>query len=133
FGEKWDQEREAAVYVLDHLNPQDRFNVILFSTGWRVFSNNMEPVEQDERAVGWVRGQEAIGGTDINGALTTALGMVGERPATILFLTDGLATEGEIDTQNILANLKAAAKPNVSIFTFGVGDDVDTFLLDAIV
>jgi len=133
FGEKWDQAREAAVYVLDNLNPQDRFNVVLFSTGWRVFSNNMERVEQAESAIGWVRGQEAIGGTDINGALTTALGMVGERPTTILFLTDGLATEGEVDTQRILANIEAAARPNVSIFTFGVGDDVDTFLLDAIV
>jgi len=133
FGDKWDQAREAAVYVLDHLNPQDRFNVVLFSTGWRVFSNNMETVEQAGSAVSWVRSQEAIGGTDINGALTTALGMVGERPATILFMTDGLATEGEVNTQNILANLDAAARPNVSIFTFGVGDDVDTFLLDAIV
>jgi Ca-activated chloride channel homolog len=133
FGDKWDQAREAAVYVLDHLNPQDRFNVVLFSTGWRVYSNNMEEKDQADSAIDWVRGQEAIGGTDINGALTTALDMVGERPTTILFLTDGLATEGETDTQNILANISATTRPNVSIFTFGVGDDVDTFLLDAIV
>jgi Ca-activated chloride channel homolog len=93
----------------------------------------MEAKDQADSAIDWVRGQEAIGGTDINGALTTALDMVGERPTTILFLTDGLATEGETDTQNILANLSAVAQPNVSIFTFGVGDDVDTFLLDAIV
>jgi Ca-activated chloride channel family protein len=133
FGDKWDQAREAAAYVLEHLNPADRFNVVLFSTGWRVYSNQMEAADQAVGAIDWVRGQEAIGGTDINGALTTALDMVGERPTTVLFLTDGLATEGVTETPQILANLKAAAKPNVSIFTFGVGDDVDTFLLDSIV
>ena len=133
FGEKWDQARQAAEYVLKHLKPQDRFNVVLFSTGWRVFSNNMESPDQATSAIDWVRGQEAIGGTDINGALTTALDMVGERPTTILFMTDGLATEGETNTQNILANIGATVRPNVSIFTFGVGDDVDTTLLDSIV
>ncbi len=68
----------AAEYVLKHLNPQDRFNVILFSTGWRVFSNEMESPEQAQGAIDWVRGQEAVGGTDINGALTTALDMAGK-------------------------------------------------------
>ncbi len=132
-GEKWEQARKAATYVLENLNPQDRFNVILFSTGWRVFSNNMESPDQARGAIDWINGQQAIGGTDINGALTTALDMVGERPTSILFMTDGLATEGEIETPRILDNLENAAPANARIFTFGVGDDVDTFLLDAIV
>lgn len=134
FGDKWEQAREAAIKVLRALNAEDRFNVILFSTGWRVFSNQMEAPAQAQSAIDWIRGQDAIGGTDINGALTTALDMVeSDRPTTILFMTDGLATEGEVNTQNILKNLEAAASPNVRIFTFGVGDDVDTFLLDSIV
>ncbi len=133
-GEKWDQARAAAAYVLENLNPEDRFNVITFSTGWRTFSMEMEPVREAEDAIAWINTLYAEGGTDINGALTTALNMADtERPTTILFLTDGLATEGVIESDAILANLEAAAKPNVRIFTFGVGDDVDTFLLDAIV
>ncbi len=133
-GDKWDQGRSAAEYVLRHLNPSDRFNLVLFSTGWRVYSSRLEGPEQAEGAVDWIRGQEALGGTDINGALTTALGMAdAERPTTLLFITDGLATEGVTETAAILANLKTAARSNVRIFTFGVGDDVDTFLLDSIV
>lgn len=132
-GEKWEQAKEAAIYVLQNLNPQDRFNVVLFSTGWRVYGNEMQPVNSASGAIDWIRTQEAVGGTDINGALTTALGMVGERPTAILFLTDGLASEGVIDTPSILGNLEAAAKPNARIFTFGVGDDVDTVLLDSII
>ncbi len=133
-GDKWNQARTAAEYVLNHLNRTDRFNVVLFSTGWRVFSTQMEDPSLSVEAIDWLRGQMPVGGTDINGALTTALNMVdAERPTTILFLTDGLATEGEMNPDAILTNLKAAARPNARVFTFGVGDDVDTFLLDSIV
>ncbi|NDJ61813.1 MAG: VWA domain-containing protein [Chloroflexi bacterium] len=133
-GPKWDQAREAASYVLDRLNPRDRFNVVLFSTGWRVFSNNMEDRDLAPQAVDWINGQFAEGGTDINGALTTAMQIAdAERPTTILFLTDGLATEGVTETDGILRNIAEVARPNARIFTFGVGDDVDTFLLDALV
>jgi len=132
-GDKWTQARAAAGYVLENLNPEDRFNVVLFSTGWRVFSNELEPASVGREAANWVNQQFAEGGTDINGALTTALDMVEERATTILFLTDGLPTEGETDIDDILANANANAPENVRIFTFGVGDDVDTFLLDALV
>ncbi|MDX2137802.1 MAG: VIT domain-containing protein [Chloroflexota bacterium] len=133
-GVKWRQAQTAASYVLGNLNPSDRFNVVLFSTGWRLFSNQMEPASMGQSAADWVNTQEADGGTDINGALTTALGFAdAERPLTVLFITDGLATEGEVDPAVILSNLEAAAGDNTRIFTFGVGDDVDTFLLDSII
>ncbi len=48
-GDKWNQAREAAAYVLDHLNDDDRFNVVLFSTGWRIFSNNLEAAQRGAR------------------------------------------------------------------------------------
>jgi Ca-activated chloride channel family protein len=133
-GEKWDQAREAAAYILEHLNPADRFNLILFSTGWRDYSRSLESRDSARGAVDWINTQYAEGGTDINAALLAALDRADvERPTTVLFLTDGLATEGEIEADVILDNLHAAARPNVSIFAFGVGDDVDTFLLDSIV
>jgi len=132
-GAKWDQARQAAAYILDNLNPQDRFNVILFSTGWRIFANEMESAEAAVEAIDWINGMFAEGGTDINGALTTALAMAHpERPTAVLFITDGIPTEGETRTPQILANLQAASRPNIRIFTFGVGDDVDTLLLDSI-
>lgn len=133
-GPKWDQARQAASYVLENLNPGDRFNVIAFSTGVRTYSTQMETTAQARDAISWINSMDANGGTDINLALTTALGLAdAERPTTVLFLTDGLATEGVTGTREILANLEQAARPNVRIFTFGIGDDVDTFLLDAIV
>ena len=50
----------------------------------------------------------------------------------ILFLTDGLPTEGEIDTSRIIANVADVAPENVRLFAFGVGDDVDAILLDTL-
>jgi Ca-activated chloride channel homolog len=133
-GAKWQQAQEAAVYVLENLNPSDRFNVVLFSTGWRIYSETLQSTNQVEDAVSWIRSAEANGGTDIHGSLMTALEMVQpERPTTILFVTDGLATEGVTETAQILTNLQEAAPENARIFTFGVGDDVDTLLLDSIV
>mgnify|MGYP005843260401 FL=1 len=131
-GEKWDQARAAAAYVLEHLNPEDRFNLIVFSTGWSVFADEMQPPRAAQEAIDWIDGLEAIGGTNINEALLQAMQFVGERPAVVIFLTDGLPTEGEVDTSAILENVRAAAPRNARLFTFGVGDDVDTILLDAL-
>lgn len=133
-GVKWDQAREAANYVLENLNAQDRFNIIAFSTGIRVYSNAMERPDRAADAINWMQNMNANGGTDINLALTNALQMADvTRQTTVMFLTDGLATEGVIDTNAILENLRDQSDTRTRIFTFGVGDDVDTFLLDQIV
>lgn len=132
FGEKWEQAKDATQYVLDNLNPEDRFNVVAFSTGWRVYGNGLQGTGEVDGAKQWIDTLEAIGGTDINGGLTEAFSTVEKsetRQTVIIFLSDGVATEGETDTQKILENAQTNAPENVRIFTFGVGDDVDTFLL----
>ncbi len=133
FGDKWDQAREAVAYVLENLNPEDRFNVIVFSTGYRVYANELRGPDRADDAADWVRGLEAIGGTDINAALTAALDMADpDRQTVILFVTDGVPTEGETETSAILDNFAERASDNVRLFSFGVGDDVETFLLDTL-
>ncbi len=131
FGEKWDQAREATRYVLDNLNAEDRFNIVAFSTGWRIYSNDLEGLDEVHDAKQWVSTLEAVGGTDIDGGLKQAFLMADPaRQTVILFLTDGVPTEGETDVEEILDNAEANAPEKIRIFTFGVGDDVDTFLLD---
>jgi Ca-activated chloride channel family protein len=130
-GEKWDQAREAVRFVLENLNRRDRFNLVVFSTGYRIFAEDLQPASVADEAIEWVEGLEALGGTDIDGALSEAMRMADrERSTVVLFLTDGLPTEGETDVEKILDHVDQLAPPNVRIFTFGVGDDVDTFLLD---
>ena len=132
-GAKWTQAQAAVAYVLKNLNPQDRFNAIVFSTGYRLYAKSLQPVSEAPKAINWVNGLDAEGGTDINAALTTATSMMDkERQTVVLFLTDGLPTEGVTDVQQILANVSKVSAPNLRIFAFGVGDDVDTFLLDSL-
>jgi Ca-activated chloride channel family protein len=130
-GEKLEQAKDALLFILDNLNPEDRFNVVEFSTGVRTYADRLEPARQAGDAAGWVRNITANGGTDINRAMLEALDTADrERPAVIIFLTDGLPTEGVVETDLILNNVKQAARSNVRVFTFGVGDDVNTLLLD---
>ena len=133
-GEKIEQAREALTYVLEHLNPEDRFTVVEFSTGVRLYDHDLQPASAGEDAIRWVSDLEATGGTDINRALLEAMNMVDPDRATyVLFLTDGLPTEGETEMADILDNVQEAAPDNVRLFTFGVGYDVDTVLLDSLV
>jgi Ca-activated chloride channel family protein len=131
-GEKIVQAQEALIYVLEHLNEEDRFNVVAFSTGLQQYASKLRPAAEAREAVRWVKRLEAVGGTDINRALLEALAQVEERPTVLIFLTDGLPTEGVIETEQILANVEAAASDNVRLFPFGVGDDVNTILLDTL-
>ena len=132
-GEKIEQAKEALVYVLEHLNDEDRFSVIAFSTGLRQYARGLRPASEAHEAAAWVRRLEAVGGTDINRALLEALAQTDpERPTVLIFLTDGLPTEGVTEIEQILANVEAAAPDNVRLFPFGVGDDVNTILLDTL-
>jgi len=134
-GEKFVQAQDAAHYVLSHLNPRDRFNLIAFSTGIDAYAQELQPAAEADQASAWVDRLGAQGSTDINRALLEASGMLRgsqERPSYLIFLTDGLPTEGVVDSKRILDNLDASAPKNLRLFAFGVGYDVDTYLLDSL-
>jgi Ca-activated chloride channel family protein len=132
-GEKFRQAQDAVGYVLEHLNDDDRFTVVTFSTGVDTFSDRLQTVRRAPEAVEWVEALSPAGSTDIDAALSEAFDIAGvERPTYVLFLTDGLPTEGVIDTDEILERAHRSAPANMRLFSFGVGWDVDTVLLDTL-
>jgi Ca-activated chloride channel family protein len=132
-GEKFQQAQAALRYILQHLNPDDHFYLTSFSTGVETYDTRLHPVNDVEDALHWVDGLNAAGSTDINRALLETVSIADkERPTYLIFLTDGLPTEGVTESQMILQNLDQSAPDNVRLFTFGVGYDVDTFLLDSL-
>lgn len=132
-GDKLRQAKDALIYILDHLNPEDRFNIIAFSTGLRHYAEGLRPASEAAQAREFVRRLEASGGTDINRALLEAMSQADrERPTVLIFLTDGLPTVGVTDAEGILRNVAQAAPDNVRLFAFGVGYDVNTILLDTL-
>jgi Ca-activated chloride channel family protein len=135
-GAKIRQAKEAARFVLNHLDSRDAFTLVDFDDGVTAFTEGLVPATRENvgRALEFVDAIGDSGGTNINDALLAALSRMraGDRPNYILFLTDGLPTAGTTETADILKNLREANGRRSRIFVFGVGDDVNTELLDRI-
>jgi len=168
-GQKIEQAKQALKFCLGNLNEQDRFNLITFSTGVDMLSTKLLAAAEakSKKAQEFVDEMKAVGGTNINEALTQALKMIegGARPSMVVFLTDGLPTVGVVDEDEIVKNVdklnavgamaeariyralytplseraavhlvadEGGATRRARIFTFGVGDDVNTHLLDKV-
>jgi len=139
-GRKIEQAKDAVRYIVEQLNPHDNFNLIAFSTGVSLWKKELQSLDESsiKSALRWIDALRAAGSTDINRALLEALAQLDDgestRPATILFLTDGQPTQGEMNVDAILRNagnnLPAGRTPR--LFTFGVGYDVNTDLLDVL-
>jgi len=131
-GAKIEQAKEAALYVLEHLNPSDRFNVIAFATGTRQYARGLVAAG-DRGAAPFVKSLAAQGGTNISRALEETLRQAAPgRPQIVLFMTDGLPTEGEVRIDRIVKQVADSAPDNVRFYCFGVGYDVNTHLLDTL-
>jgi Ca-activated chloride channel family protein len=135
-GERIKLARESLRYCVQRLNPRDEFNVVRFSTDVEALFDTPQLASEGavKKALDFVAGLEAIGGTAIDDALARALkdgeGR-GERPHMVLFVTDGHPTVGETEEPVIAQRAKAANKGS-RVFTFGVGDDLNARLLDRI-
>ncbi len=137
-GKKIQQAKEALRFCLNNLNSDDRFSIIAFSTEVRPYRDSLLQAKGDilTEARNFVDKIEASGGTAINDALLAALESARKsiqdktRPYMIVFLTDGLPTIGESNVDRILENVKKNNTGNLRLFVFGVGNDVNTKLLD---
>jgi len=137
-GDKIEQTRKALVFCLDNLNGGDRFDVISFATTVRTFEEELVPASDDnvENAIEFAKKMKAVGGTNIEEAMVSALNMLhhSSRPAMVLFLTDGYPTVGETDIEKLLGRIADANEGKGDrprrVFTFGVGDEVNAPLLD---
>jgi len=133
-GKKIDQAKGALKFVLNNLQEQDLFNIIAYDSAVESFRPELQRYTDQTRneALGFVEGLYAGGSTNIDGALQTALNQLQDasRPTYVVFLTDGLPTAGERREPQIVANAKTANKVHARIFSFGVGYDVNSRLLD---
>ncbi len=132
-GEKLDQAKAALVQLLGTLRPSDRFRVITFSSDVRRYAPAWTDAagEHVRDAQQWVRALSAEGGTNIAGALGEAFAAAPAEGAlgVVVFLTDGMPTVGETDPERI-ANAAEQNRGAFRVFSFGIGYDVNTYVLD---
>lgn len=131
---KMEKARAALLYGIRMLRPQDRFNVVSFAGEDRLMERNMISADDQGRKRGesFTESLRATGGTNINQAVVTAMRQFDStnRPKILVFMTDGLPTVGETNPTRIVDNARSAKVAGVRLFTFGVGYDVNTALLD---
>ena len=133
---KLDKARKALDFGIGTLRSGDRFNIISFAGEEHLMERGLiaANAEGKKRGLEFVKGLNSNGGTNINDALLASLKQFerGDRPKMLVFMTDGLPTVGETQTEKIISNLKNAKGLDIRIFPFGFGYDVNTTLLDRI-
>lgn len=133
-GEKMAQAKEGVKYVINHLRKRDAFNVIAYDSEIEAFRPELAKVNDETRdaAIGFANGLYTGGSTNIAGALDRAMAMLkdSERPSYVIFLTDGLPTVGETKEAAIVEQANRRNNVRARLFTFGVGYDVNSRLLD---
>ena len=133
-GEKLQQVRKAARQIVAGLDDGEAFNIIVYNEAVESFAPR--PVLKDTRseaaALAYLNSIKARGGTNIHDALLESLrpkptdGML----PMVLFLTDGRPTIGQTGENVIRALATSANVYRRRIFTFGVGVDVNSPLLE---
>ncbi len=137
---KLEQAKNALHFCIDNLNPEDRFEIIRFATDTEPLFGSLAEHSEDalKRARDFIDALRPRGGTAIDDALQHAVKLIHERdqddrPFIIVFLTDGRPTVGVSDEEEILKNVERQmqdAGEVIRVFSFGVGSDVNTYLLD---
>jgi len=123
------QAREALEMAVNRLTPQDRFNIITFSSGFDML--HPAPVQATpgaiKAAIRRIRTLEANGGTEMGPALSVALQDKASDRSTlrqIIFLTDGA-----VGNETFLFTLIDKALGRSRLFTVGIGSAPNSYFM----
>ncbi|XP_035282117.1 inter-alpha-trypsin inhibitor heavy chain H2 [Anguilla anguilla] len=144
WGLKMKQTVEAMKTILDDLSLDDYFSIIDFNHNVRCWSEDLvagSSIQRDE-AKQYIQNIKPSGGTNINEAILRAihiltkasnLGLIDPRSVSmILLVSDGDPTVGEIKLSAIQKNIKRNMREEFSLFSLGIGFDVDYDFLERI-
>ncbi|HEY8376344.1 MAG TPA: VWA domain-containing protein [Nannocystis sp.] len=131
-GEPMEYVREGLFRMLDALDPHDRVSLVDFDTEAHL---EVEYVAGDDpELVAAIDNLEAGGGTNIYDGLRTGFEVMAAHASTgrqnrVIFLSDGVATEGIVSDAKILALGKSYSEQGYGLTTIGVGKDFDVNLM----
>uniref|UniRef100_A0A803W977 Inter-alpha-trypsin inhibitor heavy chain 4 n=1 Tax=Ficedula albicollis TaxID=59894 RepID=A0A803W977_FICAL len=138
-GRKIEQTRDALLKILQDLRPEDRFSFITFNNKVAEWKSSLLPATEENvaSAAALVQTLSARGGTDINRALLTAVGMLDKAEgllersiSMIILLTDGQPTSGERNVEVIQESVQKAINGKYALFCLGFGFDVSYKFLE---
>jgi Ca-activated chloride channel family protein len=132
-GEALDRVKEAALHLVDAMDPSDCLGVVAFSDSAAVLSPG-QPLSDRAAVRGAIQALKASGATNIHQALELGRGeamrnLSAERINRLLLLSDGEATAGNVNDEHIVALADSCRGHGISVSTLGVGEEYDEVLL----
>jgi len=117
--------------LIANLNPEDKFNVLLFAGGSNLFAaQSVAATETNiKRAITMIENEPGAGGTELLPALKRAMNLPdSERfSRSIVILTDGYVSVERESFDLIRRNLGEA-----NVFSFGIGSSVNHYLIEGL-
>lgn len=128
-GFKLTQVKQTLLYVMELLKPHDRMAIVTFNSETQV-QNSLRLASKENkcgRLLSNIQGLSAFGGTNIVGGLKKALKILAKRKTrnnicSVFLLSDGNDNYG---LEGLDTLLERTAIPNLSVNTFGYGEDHD--------
>lgn len=134
-GDKLAYAKQAAIYAVQNLLPEDRVAVVMYDDKVEVLVPN-SPASHRQAIIERIQSIQAGGSTALHagwleGATQVATFQEPGRLNRVILLSDGLANQGETNTDVIATQVKGLAGRKVSTSTLGVGLDYNEDLMAA--
>jgi Ca-activated chloride channel homolog len=131
------QLKNALKSMVSLLNEGDRFNIVVFSSSARAFKDGLVAANESTKAEAteFVNQLTEIGLTNMEDAfkLGLAAGWTDSSVNSAVFLTDGKPTwPVSSTTLSVRDTVKAYNKAGISLYSFGIGEEIDETFLRAL-
>ena len=136
-GQKIELAKRAIEFAVGRLLPTDRFSIVCYDDRIDVVvGGTYASTEAKSNGLKQLRSIDARGSTDLGGgwlrgAEQVALELAERGVNRVLLLTDGLANQGITDPGELASHAAELRARGVTTTTFGVGNDFDEALLQA--
>jgi Ca-activated chloride channel family protein len=130
-GAPLDKAKETMLYILDHMNDNDTFQIITFNNNVQTFADKPEvsSSEMKKKAKAFINSIQAQGGTWMAPAVEKACAMPNDshRLRIVTFMTDGYVGN-DYEILGMVKKYRGASR----WFPFGTGNSVNRTLIDGI-
>lgn len=136
-GDRIVKAKEAAIFAINMLNENDTLSVVAYDNDARVIIPSTK-VNNKQKLISLIKENiDAGGGTALFAGLSKGIYQVEKHLSEdnvnrIILLSDGQANIGPTSVQELSELAIIAAKKNISVSTFGIGEDYNELLMSSI-